>query len=314
MDDLVVVVGSANLDLVLSVTTIPAGGETVLARSLSRGAGGKGLNQAVAAARAGAGTAFIGAVGNDDAATELVADLCAAGVDTSHLSVVSGASGTAVVVVDDAGENSIVVAPGANDSLTALSTDQLTTIRRAAVLVVQLEIPLVTVSTAIHAAHKVGARVILNAAPAQPLPVEMLSAVDLLVVNRGEACVLVDTGPMSPVSHQIDSLLSALLETVPAVVITLGREGSAYADRSGSTRRIPAVPVEVVDTTGAGDTFTGALAATLARGEPVLDALQFASAAAAAAVTRRGAVQAIPHRAEVDRMLAEAIAVRGAAS
>jgi ribokinase len=314
MDDFVVVVGSANLDLVLSVTTIPASGETVLARSLSRGAGGKGLNQAVAAARAGAGTAFIGAVGNDDAATELVADLSAAGVETSHLSVVSGPSGTAVVVVDDAGENSIVVAPGANDSLTALSTDQLMTIRRAAVLVVQLEIPLVTVSTAIYAAHKVGARVILNAAPAQPLPVEMLSAVDLLVVNQGEACVLVDTEPMSPASHQIDALLSALLETVPAVVITLGREGSAYAERSGSSHRIPAVPVDVVDTTGAGDTFTGALAATLARGEPVLDALQFASAAAAAAVTRRGAVRAIPHRAEVDRMLAEAIAVRGAAS
>ncbi len=314
MDDFVVVVGSANLDLVLSVTTIPASGETVLARLLSRGAGGKGLNQAVAAARAGAGTAFIGAVGNDDAATELVADLSAAGVDTSHLSVVSGPSGTAVVVVDDAGENSIVVAPGANDSLTALSTDQLMTIQRAAVLVVQLEIPLVTVSTAIHAAQRAGARVILNAAPAQPLPVEMLSAVDLLVVNQGEACVLVDTKPMSPASHQIDALLSALLETVPAVVITLGREGSAYAERSGSTHRIPAVPVDVVDTTGAGDTFTGALAATLARGEPVLDALQFASAAAAAAVTRHGAVQAIPHRAEVDRLLAEAIAVRGAAS
>ncbi len=314
MDDFVVVVGSANLDLVLSVTTIPASGETVLARLLSRGAGGKGLNQAVAAARAGAGTAFIGAVGNDDAATELVADLSDAGVDTSNLSVVSGPSGTAVVVVDDAGENSIVVAPGANDSLTALSTDQLMTIQRAAVLVVQLEIPLVTVSTAIHAAQRFGARVILNAAPAQPLPVEMLSAVDLLVVNQGEACVLVDTKPMSPASHQIDALLSALLETVPAVVITLGREGSAYAERSGSTHRIPAVPVDVVDTTGAGDTFTGALAATLARGEPVLDALQFASAAAAVAVTRRGAVQAIPHRAEVDRLLAEAIAVRGAAS
>jgi len=142
----------------------------------------------------------------------------------------------------------------------------------------------------------------------------MLSAVDLLVVNQGEACVLVDTKPMSPASHQIDALLSALLETVPAVVITLGREGSAYAERRGSTHRIPAVPVDVVDTTGAGDTFTGALAATLARGEPVLDALQFASAAAAVAVTRRGAVQAIPHRAEVDRMVAEAIAVRGAAS
>lgn len=298
----VVVVGSANLDLVLQVETIPAPGETVLSRALERGAGGKGLNQAVAAARAGATTAFVGAVGGDDAGDLLLGALTEAGVDAAGVTVVGGASGTAVVVVDGRGENAIVVAPGANDLVVGLSDAQLAQVQSARVLVLQLEIPVATVTEAARAAHDAGRLVVLNAAPAQPLPPELLAAVDLLVVNRGEAELLAGAADGSTV----DELLATLVRSVPAVVITLGAEGSVYADRSGVRHDVAAVPVEVVDTTGAGDTFTGALAACLAQGEPVLGALRFAGAAAATAVTSAGAVSAIPHRAEVERVLAVA--------
>lgn len=310
----VVVVGSANLDLVLPVTSIPAPGDTVLAHSLSRGAGGKGLNQAVAAARAGARTAFVGAVGDDDAAAELLAALRAADVDVSNVGTVRGPSGTAVVVVDDHGENCIVVAPGANAKLTELSADQLVTIQRAAVLVAQLEIPVATVAMAAYAARETGARVVLNAAPARVLPAAVLDAVDLLVVNLGEAAALVGLGPADPAAAPVDALLTALLEIVPAVAITLGQDGSVHADRNGPTLWIPAVQVDVVDTTGAGDTFTGALAAAMTRGTPVPVALRFASAAAAAAVTRRGAVDSIPDRSAIESMLAGTSVAHGVSS
>ncbi|SCE65578.1 PfkB family carbohydrate kinase, partial [Micromonospora chokoriensis] len=247
----VAVVGSANMDLVGMAPALPKRGETMLGTDFMMVPGGKGANQAVAAARAGASCSFLGAIGSDAFGVTLKARMTAAGVDTSHLRVAYGTSGVALVMVNAQGENAILVTPGANDALVDLTGDELATVGVADVLVAQLEIPVSTVTAAAVAARAAGTRVILNAAPARDLPPELLASVDLLVVNEGEARTLAGRGRDDP---------RALLDLTPRAVLTLGGEGAWYVDRDGTEVHVPAVPVDVVDSTAAGDAFTAALA------------------------------------------------------
>jgi len=277
----VVVVGSGNLDLVSQVERIPAPGETVLSTGFATHAGGKGNNQATAAARAGADTTFVGAFGDDEPGTRLRAGLAADGV-TLLVRTVPGPTGTALIAVSAAGENSIVVNPGANAALRDLTAEERTAVAGAGIVLLQLEIPLETVVEAVQAAT---GTVVLNAAPAHPLPSAMLDAVDVLVVNEHEAALLGGA--------------DRLLDAVPALVITLGADGALVRTRDESTQ-VPGIPIDVVDTTGAGDTFCGALAARLDEGATLAEATRFATAAAALSVRRAGAVPAIPTREEID--------------
>ncbi len=292
----VVVVGSANVDLVLPVQRIPRPGETVLASGLTRGPGGKGANQAVASARAGAVTAFVAALGNDDGGALLREALSGSGVDLSLVSSVDAPTGTAIITVDAAGENAITVAPSANATL-KLSEAALTAVRRAKIVLSQLEIPFDTV----QAAAEASGYFILNAAPAAELSDELLGHVDLLVVNETEAEAV--GGPK----------LSSLLDRVPAAVVTLGAEGAVILTRAADEIRVPGVPVEVVDTTAAGDTFCGVLAATLAaRSETgsvtesdLTNAVRRANVAASLSVQAAGAIPSVPHGDAIDARCAE---------
>jgi len=293
----VVVAGSANMDLVATTPVLPRPGETVLGRDFAMVPGGKGANQAIAAARAGASCAFLGAIGSDSFGVTLKARLAASGVDSAHARVVYGSSGVALVVVDGEGENSIVVTPGANAAFTSLTEAELTAIRGADVLVAQLEIPVETVTEAALAARAAGVRVLLNAAPARTLPTELLDAVDLLVVNEGEALTISGRGRDDP---------GALLSVVPRAVVTMGDEGAWYGDRDGTSARVPAFKVETVDSTAAGDAFTGALAVAWGEGRDMVEAVRWACAAGAACARRLGASVSLPQRAEIDTLFASA--------
>ncbi|WP_200210482.1 ribokinase [Micromonospora coerulea] len=299
----IAVVGSANLDLVVTTPQLPRPGETVLGEGFATVPGGKGANQAVAAARAGAACAFIGAVGQDDFGRVLRDRLAGAGVDVRGLREVPGPSGVALIAVDGTAENFIVVAPGANGELSELDDADQGTIAAADVLLAQLEVPLPAVFRAGGWARAAGTTVVLNAAPARPLPAELLDLVDVLVVNEHEAAVVAGVPGGDPAP-----LLDALLSLVPRVVMTLGARGAAYADRQGVRLEVPAPRIDAVDTTGAGDAFTGALAVAWAeRREPdsadeVTAALRWACAAGAACAQRPGASTALPDRAEIDAL------------
>ncbi|MGI5354674.1 ribokinase [Streptomyces sp. CA-252508] len=289
----IVVLGSTNMDLVAYVSRAPKLGETVTGREFRTVPGGKGANQAVAAARAGAEVSMIGAVGSDEFGTRLRAGLTGAGVDTDLLRTVDGPSGTAHIVVDDEGSNAIVVVPGANGTVTSLAPGDETLIATGTALLLQLELPLSAIVAGAEAARRHGVRTILTPAPAQPLPPELLAATDLLVPNEHEAATL--TGHADP-----HTAAEALLRHVPEVVITLGAAGSLYAARGADPVTVPAPRVRAVDTTAAGDTFVGALAVALGEGTPVPDALAWASSAAALSVQRPGASSSMPYRTEID--------------
>lgn len=290
----VVVVGSANVDLVVDVPRHPAGGETILGGDLRRTPGGKGANQAVAAARAGgADTAFVGALGSDESAELLLSSLTGAGVRTDTVARVDAPTGTALITVSPDGENAIVVAPGANSHV-RVGAAQAERIAAADVVLAQLEIPLDTVLAAARA-RRDGALFVLNAAPSRELPEELWREVDVLVVNEHEAEDLAGGAP----SAGPEGLAAALLERVPAVVVTLGGAGSLVTERGGRPVRVPAAQVEAVDTTGAGDTYSGVLAAALARSAELVEAAGLAGAAGALAVTRPGAQDAVPDAADV---------------
>lgn len=288
-------VGSANLDLVLRVEHIPAPGETVAAVGREEHVGGKGLNQAVAAARAGARTSLVGTVGQDRAGDMLLAAAGTDQVEVGALARVPGPSGTALVVVSAAGENAIVVAAGANGSAERLSPSGEERVRGATVLLCQLEVPRALVQHAVEVARGAGRRVVLNAAPAHPLPRGLLDLVGVLVVNEGEAAAL--SGVADPARAAQD-----LARAVPDVVVTLGAAGALHVG-PGGTARVPGLRAAVVDTTGAGDAFTGVLAAHLAAGGDVPGGLLRAVAAGSLAVRTRGAVPSLPTRAQVDRLL-----------
>jgi ribokinase len=289
----IVVAGSANMDVVGLAERLPLPGETVLGDDFVMNPGGKGANQAIAAARAGGQCTFLGAIGSDGFGVTISARLTASGVDTRHIRTSYGTSGVAVIMVDRAGENSILVSPGANSSFVELTADERAVIAAGDVLVCQQEIPPGTVLEAALAARAAGTRMVLNAAPARELAPELLEVVDLLVVNEVEAQAI--TGRAEPD-------LPALLSFVPRVVLTLGGEGALYADRDGRSERIPPYPVEVVDTTAAGDAFTGALAVAWGEGRDLVDAVRWACAAGAACVRKVGAYSALPTRADIDAL------------
>lgn len=286
-------VGSANMDLVATAPRLPLPGETLLGSDFVMVPGGKGANQAIAAARAGGDCVFLGAVGSDAFGVTLTGRIARSGVDTGQLRVVYGQSGVAVVMVNAAGENAIVVTPGANAAFDGLTESELTAIRAADVLVAQLEIPLPTVLAAALAAREAGTRVVLNAAPARQLPAELLDAVDLLVVNEVEARAIVGAGREDP---------AALLSVVRRAVLTMGAEGAWFVDRDGTVHHTPAFAVETVDSTAAGDAFTGALAVAWGEGRELPAAVRWASAAGAACVRRLGASVSLPDRADIDAL------------
>lgn len=267
----VVVLGSLNVDLVTRVERHPRPGETVLGEGLRRLAGGKGANQAVAAARTGAAVAMVGCVGDDEAGTAYRTRLTRLGVDCAAVAVAAGApTGHALVVVDEAGENSIVVVPGANAEVGAHALAAVKRMGPADVLLAQLEVPLPLVASAVRAAAERGARVVLNCAPYAALPPDVVALADPVVVNEHEALALADSDLVAG-----------------SVVVTFGARGAAW-----DGDQCPGVlvdPADVVDTTGAGDAFCGSLAAALARGASRGAALQAALEAGAEAVTRPGA-------------------------
>ncbi|MFK4760920.1 ribokinase [Microbacterium sp. ZW T5_45] len=296
----VIVIGSANLDTAVSVDRHPGPGETLLARDAVSGAGGKGLNQAVAVARSGADTWFVGAVGGDDAGRRLRDVLLDDGV---RLRVGESArpTGTAFVMVADGGENAIVVVPGANGDESLLRREADAAVAELAqgdVVLGQLEIPLPVVRSAFRGARDRGATTILNAAPSAALPDGLLDAVDILVVNQHECLDLA-----GPEFSDVEAAASVLAATVPTVVVTLGEEG-ALLHSGGAVQRVEAFPVDTVDTTAAGDTFCGALAARLAAGDDLQVAVRFASAAAALCVQRAGASASAPTLSEIREFLA----------
>lgn len=304
MKPTIVILGSANLDLVYSVERIPQPGETLLATGASQHPGGKGNNQVIAAARAGASVAFIVAMGRDAASSQLREALNDAGVD-SMVREVDAPTGTALITVDESAENTIVVNSGANAALIALTETEASAIQAANYLLMQLETPIETVLAAARVARAANTVVVLNAAPARQLPVELLELVDILIVNEHEALLVasgIPTAGALPPAVNVNNAAAVgekLRSAIPAVVLTLGGDGAMVVDSSGAVH-VPAKKVEPVDTTGAGDTLCGALVAALAEGKSLVDATAFASAAAALSVQRVGAVPSIPTRAEID--------------
>ncbi|WP_372593970.1 ribokinase [Actinotalea sp.] len=291
MDHDIVVVGSVNADLLLEVVRHPHPGETLLGTRSSVLAGGKGANQAVAAARLGASTAMIGAVGSDPYAEVALGELRVAGVDLSQLAVEPGPTGLAVVTVADDGENSIVVIPGANASVSVQAVERASlVIAGARVCVLQAEIPLDAVCRAAELASAAGRRVVLNVAPACTLPVETLRLADPLVVNEHEAAILLGAGTDDSPARSAARLAEL---GIRSVVITLGAAGVLGVE-AGRSWSLPARTVEARDSTGAGDAFVGALAVGLARGNSVEEAALTATRVAAYSVQRLGAQASYP--------------------
>ncbi len=288
----VVVVGSINLDHTVTVPRLPGAGETLMATQLQRTPGGKGANQAVAASRAaGAQTSMIGALGNDPAAGELRKSLTRHGVDVRGVASVDGPSGAAYITVDEHGENTITVVSGANERV-AIDSDAATLIASADVLLAQLEVSQqVLVDAARH--RSPGVPFVLNAAPSAHLAEDLLAQIDVLVVNEHEAVDLSDR-------HDLDGALEALADVVPAVVMTLGARGAQMLRRGRDAITVGSPRVDAIDAVGAGDTFCGVLAATLAAGIPDLEALQRSCTAAAIAVQRMGAQASVPTPDEVE--------------
>ena len=283
----VAVVGSVNLDLVATTHRLPGPGETVAGTGYAEHAGGKGLNQAVAAARSGASVALIAAVGDDDAGRRLRAVAEAEGIDVSMIDIVPGPTGRALITVDDRAENSIVVVPGANAFVRADAPGD------ARIVVAQLEIPIDTVIAAFRSARGHGGRTILNPAPAQRLPDELLAVCDVIIPNEHELARI--GGP--------DTLFG---RGVSAVVTTMGAAGvsvSEMVDGVVDAWEQAAFDVTPIDTTGAGDAFCGALAARLAAGAGLRDAVRYAAAAGALATTTAGAVRSLPRSLDIEQLL-----------
>lgn len=289
-DTVVVVVGSINEDVELLVARAPKPGETVTAERTTRRPGGKGANQAVAAARAGARVRMIGHIGADPAGARMLEDLRRERVDTHAVVALPGVpTGTAYITVTADGENAIVLERGANGRLSPGDiAAQGEALAGAAVMLAQLEVPVETVAAAVRAARDAAARPVVTLAPAQPVPGELLAGLDPVLVNEHEAGYLL--GGARDVDEDPEGCARRLLELGPrSVVITLGAAGAVVADAAG-VWRVPAEPVDqVIDTTGAGDAFAGALAAALAHGATLADAVSAGVAAGAQAVGRAGA-------------------------
>ncbi|HLF02366.1 MAG TPA: ribokinase [Anaerolineales bacterium] len=291
----IVVVGSSNTDLIVRADRLPAPGETVLGGDLITAPGGKGANQAVAAARLGAEVTFVARVGKDMFGEAALENFRREGIDTRFvIQDATAPSGVALIVVGQNGQNIIAVAPGANRRLTPNDVHAAeSAFAGARVVLLQLETPMETVVAAARAGRSAGATVILNPAPAQTLPNELYSLIDIVTPNESEAALL--TGEATP-----EAAARILLQRgVKSVIVTLGEAGVLVAASPDDIRRAPGFDVNVVDTTAAGDAFNGGLAAALARGESSESALSYSQAVAAISVTRMGAQPSLPTEAEV---------------
>ncbi|EST33957.1 ribokinase [Streptomyces niveus] len=317
MPTTVFVVGSLNADQLLEVPAFPAAGETVLASDVLITAGGKGGNQAVAAARAGAAVVMIGALGDDAHGVLVRRALTESGVDTGWVRTAEGThTGTAVVAVEAGGENRIIVASGANARLTRQDVEAgLAGAAPGDLVLLQLETPVAVVAHAARFAKERGATVVLNAAPAPADNGCLTTDIDVLVVNQVEMRAVAELvgagagpgGPVDVTGADVAGTVLATSRTLNCVVVCTTGAGGAYVNVGDRVAHIPAVQVTAVDTTAAGDTYTGYLAAALARGETDLTtALTTASAAAAVTVTRRGAMASIPHAQEIGPVAAHA--------
>lgn len=295
----VVVIGSLNMDLVTRAPRLPKGGETLIGESFSVVCGGKGANQAVAAARLGAQVAMVGCVGRDAYGDMLREALLAEQIDCQAVATVEGSSGVALIVVDDSSQNAIVIVPGANGELTAAALDRIDPVLQGAdVLICQLEVPNATVGRALQRGRELGKTVILNPAPAsRPLPADWYAAIDYLIPNESEAAILSGLAVDSLATAQA-AAAQLIAMGAGKVIITLGAVGSLFADGT-SFQHFPAPTVTAVDTTAAGDTFVGGFAAALAAGKSEADAIRFGQVAAALSVTRAGAQPSIPALSDV---------------
>jgi len=301
-----VVIGSSNRDLVVKTERIPAPGETVIGGAFVSAPGGKGGNQAVAASRLGAEVWFVGCVGNDALGSVLAEEMAEAGIHVDFLHFDPDApTGVALIGVDARGQNAIIVAPGANHRVSRADVEAAREIIvEAYAVIVQLEIPMEAVEAAIDAASAAGTKVVLNPAPMRgdrALPDSLLRKVDILTPNEHEAAQIL--GHHSPEGLHWEEVAEQIrAKGVDTVVITLGDAGCLLADSTGS-RRLPSMPVTAIDTTAAGDCFTGALAVGLAEGKSLDAAAIFATHAAGISVTRLGAEPSLPTRGELDELL-----------
>jgi ribokinase len=304
MSKCITIVGSLNMDLIIQTERIPDPGETILGGKYHTAPGGKGANQAVAAARLGGQVAMAGRLGPDAFADELRQGLSAAGVD--HKFIIrddEAATGVAFIVVDDHGENSIVVASGANMRLTPADVESAEeVIANSSVLLLQLEVPLVTVNQAAQLAHKHNVPVVLNPAPAQNLSHQLLNQVNILIPNETETAIL--TGMPVSTMNEIRTAASAVHEMGPqTVIITLGWRG-AFLSSTEESEFIPSFRVPVVDSTAAGDAFVGGFSVALTEGKSLADAVRWGNAAGALTTTKLGAQPSLPTRREVEYLMA----------
>jgi ribokinase len=299
----ITVVGSYNTDLVIRTPRIPQKGETILGGPFFSGPGGKGANQAVAAARLGAEVAMVVKLGNDQFGDLALMNLKNEGINCEYvIRTDESHTGVAFIIVDDAGENVIVVASGTNYLLSPVDIDfARSAITQADVVLFQLESPIDTVKYALEMAHLAGVKVLLNPAPGRPLDAEILSMVDILTPNQSETEILTQlpAATLEQASAALDALLTAGIKTA---VLTMGAQGALLATPENKTV-LPAYTVDVMDTTGAGDAFNGALAVAIAEGQTLEDAVCFANAAAALQVTRQGTASAMPVRREVEEFI-----------
>ncbi|MBD9562466.1 ribokinase [Pseudomonas sp. PDM09] len=295
----VVVIGSLNMDLVTRAPRLPRGGETLIGESFATVSGGKGANQAVAAARLGAQVSMVGCVGNDAYGEALRGALLAEQIDCQAVSTVEDSSGVALIVVDDNSQNAIVIVAGANGALTPEVIDRFDAVLQAAdVIICQLEVPDATVGHALKRGRELGKTVILNPAPAsRPLPADWYAAIDYLIPNESEASALSGL-PVDSLSTAETAATRLIAMGAGKVIITLGSQGSLFADGQ-RFEHFPAAKVKAVDTTAAGDTFVGGFAAALAAGKSEADAIRFGQVAAALSVTRAGAQPSIPTLSDV---------------
>jgi len=305
----ILVVGSSNTDLIIKVPEIPRPGETLLGGEFKTFPGGKGANQAVAAARGGGDVVFIASVGNDSYGDESVKGYKLDNINTENIKICKGIpSGIAMITISDSGENAITVASGANAELKPEDLDEAEeAFHEADYLLVQLETPMDTVQKAVELSSEFETKVILNPAPAADLPSEIVSHIDIITPNETEAERL--TG--LKVSGEKDAVKAAEAlhnRGVSTVIITLGSKGALLSDRiTGVVKKIPGFVVEAVDTTAAGDVFNGQLAVALAEGLSLEDAISQAHAAAALSVQKLGAQSSIPRREETDYFLEESL-------
>lgn len=297
----IVVIGSSNTDMVIRCPRMPKPGETVLGGEFMMNQGGKGANQAVAASKLGGDVTFVAKVGDDVFGRQTIQGLIDANIDISQISVSDiYPSGVALIIVDTNGENSISVASGAN---AALSTDDIDrsadVIASARVVLMQLETPLDTIIYAAGIAKSYGVTVVLNPAPAplQPLPDELLRNVDIIIPNKTEAEIISGI-PIDAPGSEIKAVDALVQKGVGTAIITLGAKGALLC-RQGACKHVPAVVVEAIDTTAAGDTFCGAFCVALTEGRDLRSAVEFGNRAAAISVTRKGALQSTPTRSEL---------------